>query len=78
MKALVRIYDCGEPDPAVPEDRRPHRYWGVPPGFPNVVSVGDTREELLANLREALEGCLLVEAGDFEPQPGGEQAEVDL
>jgi len=78
MKALVRIYDCGPPDPAIPEDRRPHRYWGELPGFPNVRSEGDTRAELLANLREALEGCLLVVAGDYEPSAGEEQAEVDL
>jgi predicted RNase H-like HicB family nuclease len=78
VKVLVTIYDEGPPDDRLPESERPHRYWAQLPGMPGVITVGDTREELLANLREALQGCLLVAAGDYEPEPGGRQEEVEL
>ena len=53
-------------------------YWAEVPALPGCVTEGDTREELLANLREAIEGCLLVDRGDFEPEPDGEAEEVEL
>jgi predicted RNase H-like HicB family nuclease len=39
-------------------------YWAEVPALPGCATQGDTREELLANLREAIEGCLSV---DIEP-----------
>ncbi len=36
-------------------------YWAEVPAIPGCVTLGDTFEELLQNLYEAVEGCLLVE-----------------
>jgi predicted RNase H-like HicB family nuclease len=35
-------------------------YWAEVPGLPGCFSQGETREELMANIREAIEGYLLV------------------
>jgi len=39
-------------------------YWAEVPALPGCSTQGDTYEELMQNLREAVEGCLLV---DMEP-----------
>jgi len=39
-------------------------YWGEVPAIPGCASQGETLEELMANLHEAIEGCLSV---DVEP-----------
>jgi predicted RNase H-like HicB family nuclease len=44
---------------------------------PGSATQGETREELLANLREAVEGCLLSTPGDFTTE-GGHPEEIDL
>lgn len=53
-------------------------YWAEVPALPGCVTEGDTRDELLKNLREAVEGCLLVIPGSFEAEPGGQEEEVEL
>lgn len=53
-------------------------FWAEVPALPGCVTEGDTRKELLANLREAVEGCLLTASGIFEPTDGGQVEEVDL
>ena len=53
-------------------------YWAEVPALPGCVTEGDTRAELLANLREAIEGCLLVTPGSFQPEPGGREEEIEL
>ena len=35
-------------------------YWAEVPALPGCVTEGDTLEELCANLREAMTGCLAV------------------
>lgn len=35
-------------------------YWAEVPAIPGCATQGETKEELLANLREAIEGCLMV------------------
>ncbi len=42
-------------------------FWGEVPALPGCASEGETLEELLANLREAVEGVLSVEANDLRP-----------
>ena len=54
-------------------------YWAEVPAIPGCATQGDTFEELLANLYEAVEGCLSVEI----PQPkrrrgGGKQRVVRI
>jgi len=36
-------------------------YWGEVPALPGCASQGETIEELLSNLREAVEGCLTAD-----------------
>lgn len=36
-------------------------YWAEVPAIPGCASQGDTLEELMENVREAVEGCLSVE-----------------
>lgn len=36
-------------------------FWAEVPAIPGCATQGDTMEELLANLREAIEGCLSVD-----------------
>lgn len=41
-------------------------YWAEVPAIPGCVSQGDTHEELLSNIQEAIEVCLSVDAKDYE------------
>ena len=40
-------------------------YWAEVPSIPGCVTQGDSFEELLSNLYEAVEGCLSVEVQDI-------------
>jgi predicted RNase H-like HicB family nuclease len=53
-------------------------FWAEVPALPGCVTEGETREELLTNLREAVEGCLLATSGIFEPADGGQVEEIEL
>ncbi len=49
-------------------------YWAEVPALPGCATQGDTFEELLLNLYEAVEGCLSV---DVEPShTGGEKDRI--
>lgn len=48
-------------------------YWAEVPGIPGCATQGDTFEELLANLYEAVEGCLSV---DIDPASINEGSKV--
>jgi predicted RNase H-like HicB family nuclease len=48
-------------------------YWAEVPSIPGCATQGDTFEELLANLYEAVEGCLSI---DVEPNPSAEPGRV--
>jgi len=41
-------------------------YWAEVPGIPGCVTQGETFEELLANLYEAVEGCLSVDTKNVD------------
>jgi predicted RNase H-like HicB family nuclease len=41
-------------------------YWAEVPGIPGCATQGETFEELLQNLYEAVEGCLSVDVEDQE------------
>lgn len=42
-------------------------YWAEVPAIPGCATQGETMEELVRNLHEAIEGCLLVDVA--EPKP---------
>jgi predicted RNase H-like HicB family nuclease len=52
-------------------------FWAKVPALPGCVTEADTREELLANLREAIEGWLEV-AAEMHPSAEGWLEEVDV
>jgi predicted RNase H-like HicB family nuclease len=53
-------------------------YSAAVPALPGCVTESDTRAELLANLAEAVQGCLLVTPGNACLEPGCEVEEIDL
>ena len=53
-------------------------WWAEVPARPGCFTQGETREELLAYLKEAVEGCLSVEPGDHASEPAGELVELTL
>ena len=51
-------------------------YWAEVPAIPGCASQGETMDELMLNLREAIEGCLSI---DVEPPaPGGDVRMFEL
>ena len=68
LKARVVIYP----------DHENGGFTAVLPALPGCVVEGETRAELLANLREALENYLLSSSGAFEPDEGGIEEEIAL
>lgn len=45
----------------------PEGFWAVVPSIPGCVSQGDSMEELLANIHEAIEGCLGLDVEKLIP-----------
>ncbi len=41
-------------------------YWAEVPSIPGCVAQGDSFEELLGNLYEAVEACMIVDVSKFE------------
>jgi predicted RNase H-like HicB family nuclease len=51
-------------------------YWAEVPAIPGCATQGDSMEELMANLREAIEACLSIEV--TPPEPGGIERILEL
>jgi predicted RNase H-like HicB family nuclease len=51
-------------------------FWGEVPAIPGCASQGETLDELLADLKEAIEGCRSVDVA--EPQPGGKERVLEI
>lgn len=52
-------------------------FWGEIPAIPGCASQGETLEELEANLREAIEGCLSVDL-ESGTEPGARIIELAI
>ena len=52
-------------------------FWAEVPALPGCFTQGETRAELLANLRDAIEGCLLAGSG-LPPAEEGREEEIEL
>jgi predicted RNase H-like HicB family nuclease len=52
-------------------------FWAEVPALPGCFTQGETRAELLANLRDAVEGCLLAGSG-LPPAQEGLEEEIEL
>ncbi len=51
-------------------------YWAEIPAIPGCVTQGDTFEELLTNIYEAVEACLSVDVEDYQIEKGDELLEI--
>ena len=51
-------------------------FWAEVPAIPGCATQGETTEELMSNLHEAIEGCLSVDIA--EPKPGGKQRILEI
>ncbi|MCC7049949.1 MAG: type II toxin-antitoxin system HicB family antitoxin [Alphaproteobacteria bacterium] len=51
-------------------------FWAEVPALPGCATQGDTMEELMANVREAIEGCLSVQPSTDSAQPGDQILEI--
>ena len=51
-------------------------YWAEVPALPGCVTQGETREELEANLREAISAWLAAGEGEFEEAAGRQLLEL--
>ncbi|HKG84551.1 MAG TPA: type II toxin-antitoxin system HicB family antitoxin [Beijerinckiaceae bacterium] len=51
-------------------------FWAEVPAIPGCATQGETFEELLQNLYEAVEGCLAVDIE--EPTPGGKERILEI
>jgi predicted RNase H-like HicB family nuclease len=65
MKIKVIVHDAEEGG-----------YWAEVPAIPGCATQGETFEELLKNLYEAVEGCLSVDIA--EPRPGGKERVLEI
>src|SRR5437868_14441977 len=51
-------------------------YWAEVPSIPGCATQGETLDELLENLRDAIEGCLSVDVGPADP--GGDPQIIEV
>lgn len=51
-------------------------FWAEVPALPGCATQGETMDELLSNIREAIEGCLAVETSTAENEPNTRVIEV--
>ena len=51
-------------------------YWAGVPAIPGCATQGDSFEELLSNLYEAVEGCLSVDIGETADSAAGRVVEI--
>lgn len=51
-------------------------HWAEVPALPGCATHGDTLDELMVNLREAIEGWLAVDKAETEPDEAAEVIEV--
>jgi predicted RNase H-like HicB family nuclease len=65
MKLKVVIHDAEEGG-----------YWAEVPAIPGCVTQGDTFEELLTNIYEAVEACLSVDVAEHEPSSRSKVLEI--
>jgi predicted RNase H-like HicB family nuclease len=65
MKIKVIVHDAEEGG-----------FWAEVPAIPGCATQGETFEELLQNLYEAIEGCLSVDI--VEPSPDGKERILEI
>ena len=51
-------------------------FWAEVPALPGCATQGDTQEELIQNLHEAIEGCLAIESQSIRIEAHDEVVEI--
>ena len=51
-------------------------YWPEGPSIPGCVTQGESYQELISNLYEAIEGCLSVDVDDYSLESGSKVMEL--
>jgi predicted RNase H-like HicB family nuclease len=51
-------------------------FWAEVPAIPGCATEGETMDDLMANLREAIEGCLSIDVAP--PKPGGTDRVLEI
>ncbi len=51
-------------------------FWAEVPAIPGCATQGETMDELLVNLREAIEGCLSIEIAPAKPDAKQQVLEI--
>ena len=65
MKIKVIVHDAEEGG-----------FWAEVPALPGCATQGETMDELMRNLHEAIEGCLSVHVA--APKPGGKERILEI
>jgi predicted RNase H-like HicB family nuclease len=65
MKIKVVVHDAEEGG-----------FWAEVPAIPGCATQGETMEELMRNLHEAIEGCLSVDVAEPKPDDKGRILEI--
>ena len=61
---------------AIVHDAEEGGFWAEVPAIPGCVTQADTMDELIANLHEAIEGCLAVDV--VKPEPDVKQRVLEI
>ena len=61
---------------AIVHDAEEGGFWAEVPAIPGCVTQGETMDELIDNLHEAIEGCLAVDV--VEPEPDVKQRVLEI
>jgi len=51
-------------------------YWAEVPAIPGCATQGETMDELMANVHDAIEACLSVDVGETESYPNDQVLEI--
>jgi predicted RNase H-like HicB family nuclease len=51
-------------------------FWAEVPALPGCATQGETMDELVSNLKDAIEGCLSIDVA--EPKPGGKERILEI
>jgi predicted RNase H-like HicB family nuclease len=67
MKIKVVIHDAVEGG-----------FWAEVPSIPGCATQGETMDELLSNVHDAIEGCLSIDVEEASDEPGRRVLEIAL
>jgi predicted RNase H-like HicB family nuclease len=73
---ILSVGACRHEDQVVVHDVEEGGFWAEVPAIPGCATQGETMDELMRNLHEAIEGCLAVDVA--APKPGGKERIIEI